>query len=347
MRRMFLGCLVLAWAVLAVASWAEPGALAERAAGLLQTLDDGQRDDATWPFDDDERRVIRYAPTGLEGFKHGDLDDAGKAAAKALLAATLSARGFEKAEAIRLLERDVAELESWWELGFRDPERYYWAFFGAPGPDAPWAYSFEGHHLSLNVTVVPGHPPASLPLFLGAQPRLVPDGLPSAGVATLGVEEAMVRELYGSLDDAQRKAATLPFEEDRGHMLGQVPELQDPAPIGLARTAMTDAQQATLDELLAHFADFWSADIAAARHAEIDAAREGLHFAFVAAADPPFSFYARVGGPGLLLEMDNTQGGDHVHAVWHRPGDSFGRSLLAAHLRDHHRQADASGSDQP
>jgi len=173
-------------------------------------------------------------------------------------------------------------------------------------------------------------------LFLGAQPRKVPAGLPSAGVAALGTEEALARGLYASLDDDQRDLATLPFKAHRGHMIGQVPTLTSPSPVGLPFSRMTAAQQRQLVALLREFATFWNAEIAAERLREIDAARDSLHFAFVARDDPPFSFYARIQGQGLLLEMDNTEGGDHVHAVWHRPGDDFGESLLAAHLREHH-----------
>ena len=201
---------------------------------------------------------------------------------------------------------------------------------------SPWGYRYEGHHLSLNITVAPDRPAASLPLFLGAQPRDVPAGLPSAGVAALGIEEALARELYASLDDDQRELATLPFKAGRGHMVGQVPALRSPAPVGLAYPRMTPAQQGRLIALLREFATFWNAAIAAQRLAEIDAARDSLHFAFVARDEPPFSFYTRIQGQGVLLEIDNTAGGDHVHAVWHRPGDDFGRSLLAAHLRRHH-----------
>ena len=183
---------------------------------------------------------------------------------------------------------------------------------------------------------MPGQPAASLPLFLGAQPRDVPAGLPSAGVAALGREEALVRALYASLDDNQRAAATLAFKAGRGHMLGQVPTLASPAPVGLKSSDMTATQRERLADVLREFATLWNAEIAAERLAEIDAARDGLHFAFVARDDPPFSFYTRIQGPGVLLEIDNTEGGDHVHAVWHRPGDDFGESLLAAHLRLHH-----------
>jgi hypothetical protein len=99
---------------------------------------------------------------------------------------------------------------------------------------------------------------------------------------------------------------------------------------------MTPEQQQVLDRLLEQFAGFWNAEIAAARRAELEASRAEQHFAFVAADDPPNAFYMRVSGPGLLIEIDNTEGGDHVHAVWHRPGADFGDDLLARHLRTAH-----------
>ncbi|MDE0422954.1 MAG: DUF3500 domain-containing protein [Gammaproteobacteria bacterium] len=312
--------------------------LADRAGGFLGAMDAQQREAGTWAFTDRERLDIHYAPIDLEGVRHGELSDTAKRAGESLLAAVLSARGHEKTRAIRQLELDIRQLESG-RSGveeFRDPDRYYWAVFGEPAVDAAWGFRFEGHHLSLNVTATPGQPAATLPLFLGAQPRLVPEGMPSAGVAVLGEEERLARELYESLDESQRAAATLAYKRDRGHMLGQVSTLRDPASVGLPRRDMNDDQRALLDAFLAEFAGLWCAEIKAARLEEIDAAREGLHFAFVAADHPPFSFYVRVAGPGVLIEIDNTAGGDHLHAVWHRPGADFGEDLLAAHLERHH-----------
>ena len=37
---------------------------------------------------------------------------------------------------------------------FRDP-KYYVSVFGDPGTQAPWGWRIEGHHLSLNFTLVP------------------------------------------------------------------------------------------------------------------------------------------------------------------------------------------------
>ena len=312
--------------------------LADRAGAFLAAMDPRQRDAGTWAFTDRERFDIHYAPFDLEGVRHGDLSETAKETGERLLAAVLSARGHEKTRAIRHLELDIRELESG-RSGveeFRDPERYYWAVFGEPAVDASWGFRFEGHHLSLNVTATPGQPAATLPLFLGAQPRLVPEGMPSAGVAVLGEEERLVRELYDSLDESQRTVATLAYKDDRGHMLGQVSTRRDPAAVGLPRRDMNDDQREILDAFLAQFAGLWTAEVEAARLKEIDAAREGLHFAFVAADEPPFSFYVRVAGPGVLIEIDNTAGGDHLHAVWHSPGADFGEDLLAAHLERHH-----------
>ena len=329
-------CLVLTVALDGAA--ADAPDLVRDAAVLLGAMSAEQREAGTWAFADSERFDIHYAPIGLEGVRHGALADAAKQAGEGLLAAVMSARGHDKTRAIRELELDIRVLESGRRgvEAFRDPERYFWAVFGEPGDDASWGFRFEGHHLSLNVTVVPGRPAATLPLFLGAQPRLVPEGMPSAGVAVLGEEERLARELHASLDESQRAAATLPYQRDRGHMLGQISTLADPVPVGLARSDMNDHQRAVLDAFLARFAGLWNAEIAAARLGEIEAARDNLHFAFVAADEPAFSFYARVSGPGVLIEIDNTAGGDHLHAVWHRPGADFGEDLLTAHLERHH-----------
>ena len=41
---------------------------------------------------------------------------------------------------------------------------------------APWAWRFEGHHLSINVTELPGEAPVVAPLFMGANPARVLSG---------------------------------------------------------------------------------------------------------------------------------------------------------------------------
>jgi hypothetical protein len=325
--------------------------LAAAARAFLAGLTPAERDAAHWPFADAERSDVQYAPVRLDGLRHGDLAQEGYERGEQVLRTALSRAGYDKVAAIRLLERDVREAESTLlrPFGLRDPGRYFWAFFGEPGDGSPWAFRYEGHHVSLNVTSVPGRPPASTPLFLGAQPRVASASSPSAGVAALGEEERLARMLYAALDAAQRAKATLPYASDRGHMIGQVARLAPPSPLGLARSAMNERQQAPLDALLETLASFWSEPIARARRAELAAARAELHFAFAESDDPPDAFYVRVSGPGVLIEIDNTEGGDHVHAVWHRPGADFADDLLARHWSEEHgvqlaRQAASSGA---
>jgi hypothetical protein len=93
----------------------------------------------------------------------------GRAAAHELLKASLSAVGYTKATNVMRLEGVLRQLETFGGL-LRDPDNYAVSVFGTPGPDAPWGWRLEGHHLSLNITLVPGKPLAVTPAFFGANP---------------------------------------------------------------------------------------------------------------------------------------------------------------------------------
>ena len=69
----------------------------------------------------------------------------------------------------------LRQLETFGGL-LRDPENYAVTVFGTPGPGAPWGWRLEGHHLSLNFTLVPGKPIAVTPAFFGANPAEVRSG---------------------------------------------------------------------------------------------------------------------------------------------------------------------------
>jgi hypothetical protein len=330
--------------LVATALHAEQAGLAARlgttAQRLGEALPEAVRGDALYPFDDDEREDIRFAPLLLDGARHGALPDEAASLTEQLLALSLSPDGLETARLIRRNELAVARQEeagwtpAWLVRRMRDPGRYYVALFGEPAAGAPWGYRYEGHHLSLNLTVAPGAVPASTPLFLGAQPRVVPAGEPDAGAAVLGAEEAKARALLAALPEPLRARATLSYADDRGLMLGQVRRVAGSAGTGVARGEAPPAPPAHYDTLVELFASRFAPEIAAARLAEIDAAgRDALRFAWAEAPEPPGAFYWRLSGPRTLIEMDNTTDGDHVHAVWHDTQGDFGDDLLAAHYR--------------
>jgi hypothetical protein len=345
--------LLLAAALLATELRAEEAGIAARLAAtaerLRSALPEEMQGDALYPFDDDEREDVRFAPLFLDGARHGELPDEAASLTEQLLALSLSPSGLETARLIRRNELAVAKQEEagwlpvWIVRRMRDPGRYFVALFGAPGAGTPFGFRYEGHHLSLNLTVAPGAElgatalgavPASTPLFLGAQPRVVPAGEPDAGAAVLGAEEAAARALLAALPAPLRARATLPYAGDRALMLGQVRRVASTGGAGVARGEAPPAAQAHYDALIELFVSRFAAEIAAARRAEIDAAgRDALRFAWAEAAEPPGAFYARLSGPRTLIELDNTTDGDHVHAVWHDLRNDFGDDLLAAHLR--------------
>jgi hypothetical protein len=345
MRQALAAALLLALAAGASAAQELGAQLTGVAAAFADALPEDARGEALHAFEDEEREDIRFAPFLLEGAAHGELPLEAASLAEQLLAVSLGPRGLERARLIRRNELVVAQQERGTWLPdflverFRDPGRYFVALFGTPGAAAPWGFRYEGHHLSLHLTVAPGTVPASTPLFLGAQPRVVPEGLPDAGAAVLGEEEAAARALLAALPEPLRARARLPWREDRDGMLGQVRRVAlGGEAAGVSRGEAPPEAQAAFDRLLEGFAGSFAPEIAAARLAEIDAAgagRDALRFAWADAESPPGAFYFRLQGPRTLIEVDNTTDGDHVHAVWHDAGD-FGDDLLAAHYRRAH-----------
>jgi hypothetical protein len=340
--------LLIASLLLPLASGAEDVStrLTHTAMSLRDTLPDAALAEARFAFADDEREDIRFAPLLLEGARHGELPEAAASLAEQLLAVSLSPRGLEKTRQIRRNELPVARRDAaGWRPDFlvarmRDPGRYFVALFGDPARTGPWAFRYEGHHLSLNIAVAPDGSPATTPLFLGAQPRVVPAGEPDAGAAVLGDEEAAARALLAALPEPLRARATLPYQDDRGLMLGQVRRVARGDGLGVSRGECPPEAQVRFDALIDSFVDLFAPEIAAARRAEIDAAgRDALRFAWAEAPAPPGAYYWRISGPRTLIEMDNTTDGDHVHAVWHDVANDFGDDLLAAHYRAAHSLA--------
>ncbi len=316
------------------------------------TLDEEQRDRARYAFDDEERFDLRLAPMGLEGLRIDEMTETQWRLLHTALGQVLSEEGLHKVDTIRSLEREVAELENWFfrfVMGnFRDPNRYFLALFGEPSSEQAWGMRFDGHHLSLNWTAVPGAPLSVTPLFLGGQPREVPEGLERAGLRVLATEEDRSVELVRSLSEEQRSAAAIPFAGGgafrRPMFVGEDPEISLDAPAGIARTALGPEQQGLLDALV----DVYLANFArplSDRHREhIQAEAHSVHFAYAAggksadrglrAGDP---FYYRIQSETFLIEFDDTAAAaDHIHVVWREIQGDFGRDVLSEHYRTHH-----------
>jgi glyoxylase-like metal-dependent hydrolase (beta-lactamase superfamily II) len=307
--------------------------MAEAAGRFLSVLTPAQRARAVFPFGAGERTGWHYIPRARRGISLGELDDPQRALAFAFLSTALGRRGFFKATAIMALEEVLRQRGS--SAFARDPGAYFLSVFGEPSTSASWGWRFEGHHLSLNLTLVGGVEPVAGPTFLGAAPSQVGKGY-LGHARVLGREEDLGLRLVTSFDREQRRLAIVRATTPGDILTGPGAELADLS--GLVAGAMSPGQQemlaAIVDEALANL----PTEVAARERERIRARGGELVFSWAGATSLGEPHYFRVSGPTFLYELDNTQeDASHLHTVWHArepaAGD-FGLDLLRQHHRD-------------
>lgn len=324
-----------------VLSWSQPqdDAMAQPALQVLASFTAAQRRQAVYPFEARERRDWHYVPRRRPGLTLGDMTSAQQELLWTLLRAGLSEQGVQKTRGVIATEAILSELSS--SPGYRDPGNYAIVFFGTPASGQPWGWRFEGHHLSLSCTVVPGQGVAVTPAFLGANPATVPPQHTPAGFKVLGTEEAAGFRLLHSLSETQ-KSTVMIASQSLGDILsgpGREASLQQRS--GLAFGAMTTTQRQQAMALIEAYVRNVRQDVAQAELDNITAAGiETLYFAWAGSHTPGQPHYYRLHGPTLIIEYDNTQNGaNHVHSIWHNPPNNFGQDLLQAHYKEAHPAA--------
>jgi len=310
--------------------------MAGAATSFLAALPDDARRKAVIEFGDKERLNWHYVPRGREGVAFKAMPAPARAAAHELMKASLSAVGYGKAVNVIRLEGVLRQLETFG--GFlRDPENYLVTVFGSPASSGPWGWRLEGHHLSLNFTLVPGKPVAVTPAFFGANPAEVKSG-PHKGLRTLAREQDVGRALAQGMNSEQRRRMII-----SGQSLGDIvagPSRGEgiTSEVGVPAVELSPSQRDLLMQLVELYARNMRADVA---DGELRRIREGgverIHFAWAGPIDPGHAHYYRIHGPAVLIEFDNTQNGaNHIHSVWRDPRNDFGADLLRAHYRHGH-----------
>jgi hypothetical protein len=218
----------------------------------------------------------------------------------------------------------------------RDPELYFVSIFGDPSGSGPWGWRFEGHHLSLNYTILDGAPVAWAPAFLGANPAEVREGS-RVGLRALAPEEDLARALVRSLDDAQRRAAVVDVEAPSDIITGNALEIDPLEPAGISISDLNPPQVDQLVRLIDEYLGRMSDDLAASRRARLESSDlSRIGFAWAGSLEVGEPHYYRVQGPSFLIEYDNTQNNaNHIHSVWRDFDGDFGRDLLREHYDAH------------
>ena len=213
--------------------------------------------------------------------------------------------------------------------------------FRSPGTSSTWGWRVEGHHLSVNFTLVDGQRIVASPNFVGANPGEVRIAGPQHGNRVLAEEEDLGRVLVLSFNEAQR-AKVIVSDKAPGDILTRNDNIAKPQePAGLGYAVMTVDQQTQLKGLVAVYANRLRPEVAETELKKIaDTGWNRLNFAWAGSVKPGEGHYYRIQSPDFVIEYDNTQNNaNHIHTVWRVFNGDFGRDLLQEHYKDSHTAA--------
>jgi len=314
------------------------GRMAEAASNFVAGLDTAGKQKAVLDFaDTTERENWHYVPRDRAGLPLKEMDGKQRELAHALVATGVSAEGYQKLSTIMSLEPILAELEGEGRRFPRDPELYYVSVFGEPGIHAPWGWRFEGHHISLNYTLVEGRMLGPTPLFFGSNPGEVRHG-ERTGLRALEEEEELGRQLLHSLDGEQKAVAIVDAEAPGDILTTNIPYVRgEVQPDGLGSSDMSASQRDILHALVETYIKRLPETVARAEWARLAADINAACFAWAGAEERGGPHYYRVMGSSFLAEYDNTQNdANHIHAVWRDLSNDFGEDILRRHYREGH-----------
>ena len=336
---------LVTWSVIdGAARMRAASAMAEAANKFLASLTPEQKAKASFEFGDGQRFDWHFIPRDRKGVPLKDLDENQRKLAMEFMKTGLGAAGYQKATTIMSLEPVLAQMEGPSRRFPRDPELYYFSVFGTPSAKSPWGWRVEGHHISLNFTVVKGETVSNTPLFFGANPAEVREGK-RKGLRALAAEEDKGRELIQALDEKQRAVAV--FDKTApGDIITMNKRKADPLkPEGVAAGQLNEQQKALLEKLLDEYLSRMPQDIADERSKKLrDAGFDKIYFAWAGGMNKGDPHYYRIQGPTFLVEYDDTQNNaNHIHSVWRDFNGDFGDDLLREHYQTTPHDSAATG----
>ena len=297
---------------------------------FLGSLSDDQKARATFGFDDKERLNWHYIPRERKGLPLRALEGAPRRNALALLRSGLSEAGYDQALNVMSLEELLYLLEGGSReerRSKRDPQKYYFSVFGTPSAKGKWGWRIEGHHLSLNYTIIDGELVSSTPEFFGANPGFVDAG-PGRAIRVLGAEEDIARQILKACSADTKKQLWLSEKAPDDIRSRGTAQPDQAKPVGLPVSKMNADQKKLMQQLLGEYLKNMPEDVVAERKKTIaDAGMENIYFAWWGDAELNKRHAYRVQGPTFLIEYNNTQNSaNHVHAIWRNFDGDFNLS---------------------
>lgn len=306
---------------------------------FLGTLSPELKSRVQYSFDDTERFNWNFVPIKRSGLTFYDFSNKQRDAAMALLKSSLSEQGYQKATGIINLENILKVVEKRGpDDHFRDPMNYHFWVFGTPDAKKPWAWRFEGHHVSLNFALLNGEIVSSTPSFFGSNPGIVKEG-ESKGLEVLKQETKLGFELINLLNPDQRTIAIFSEKAPAEIISGNSRKAEPLTPEGISFKKLNKEQQTLFLKLLDEYVKNYAFGFSKKLMEKIkNAGMENLHFAWAGSLTPGVANYYRIQGPMLLIEYDNTQNNaNHVHTTIRDLTDDFAEDILREHYAKEHK----------
>jgi len=316
-------------------------AVVDAALAFIDTLDAEQQRRVAFAVDDLEwRRWANVHISTRQGVGFLEFNPAQTEAAFKLIAAGLSARGFQTARDIMRLEGHLSDLmDNTVEYG---EKRYWLTIMGEPSTTQPWGWQLDGHHLIINFFVL-GDQVVMTPVFLGSEPPRADSGR-YAGVSILDAELSAGLEFINTLDDAQRAQAILAHDKVANNNRGEL--FSDNAVVpyeGLRLNSLNDQQKQLAVNLIGLYIGHMRDEHARIKMTDIIKHWDRTYFAWVGATDADAVFYYRIHSPVVMIEYDHQTPialdgpalptRNHVHTTIRTPnGNDYGKDLLRQHL---------------
>jgi len=320
------------------------------AQNFVKSLDCEAKSKALFPFDSERREVWNFLPDMFikpDGKRYGysikEMTVHQRILAHALLASSLSHKGYLQASTIRTLEAILFELEN--GRAIRQPDLYYVCIFGEPSANGTWGWRYEGHHLSVSFTLVNGRVFSVTPSFFATNPAEVKEG-EFKGLKVLAEEEDLARALAKSLNNKQKQSGIIAAEAPKDILTKwdvTVDRKTFFPPQGVQWKDLNGRQQDLVKKIINAYTSKHRIEIVE----QIDRNTpildtESLYFAWAGSLEPGKGHYYRIQTKDWLFEYDSTQNdANHVHSVWRSFDGDFGRDLLAEHYAAHHNKPEA------
>lgn len=315
--------------------------LTDAANAFLASLDNTNRNTATFPFQGDERYFWAYTPVERNGLLLSDMTQQQQDAAFQMMRTGYSESGYKTARQIISLETILGEWEaindqiSQWH---RLEERYWFSVFGDPGSQEPWGWRVGGHHIGIIATVVQNKHVSIHPLFFGSNPAEVKHG-EHKGMRTLAEEEDWARKLVSEMTDDQQKIAivdhTAPADILTRNYRVTTPDM---TPQGIPFATLQDTQREAIVQLIKHYVYRANHELADNYWRQLQAEGwDSLHFAWAGPLQRWQGHYYNIRHNRFVIEYDNTQNGaNHIHSILRDYTHDYGEDILAAHYHQAH-----------